>query len=156
MAAAVSMGTAPGRVNNGSSAAEEEQLYAQLLQLQDTVIAGQHPLFKLPPAAIAQLKASLIVPDAATTNGAAVATNQQTLQSSPSTRIPSLPGLHAQAAPVQPGPAAVSAFAAKSRGLDPIFLEKSSSLVRAEGQLKRQRIERDLQTQVEQRRHTAR
>ncbi|KAI7187561.1 hypothetical protein D0869_11581 [Hortaea werneckii] len=156
MAAAVSMGTAPGRVNNGSSAAEEEQLYAQLLQLQDTVIAGQHPLFKLPPAAIAQLKASLIVPDAAATNGAAVATNQQTLQSSPSTRISSLPGLHAQAAPVQPGPAAVSAFAAKSRGLDPIFLEKSSSLVRAEGQLKRQRIERDLLTQVEQRRHTAR
>ncbi|KAI7207583.1 hypothetical protein KC352_g17734, partial [Hortaea werneckii] len=156
MAAAVSMGTAPGRVNNGSSTAEEEQLYARLLQLQDTVVAGRHSTFKLPPAAIAQLKASLIVPDAATTNGAAATTDTQTLQSSPATRIPSLPGLHAQAAPVQPGSAAVSAFAAKSRGLDPIFLEKSSSLVRAEGQLKRQRIERDLQTQVEQRRHAAR
>ncbi|KAI7482733.1 hypothetical protein KC351_g5521 [Hortaea werneckii] len=156
MAAAVSMGTAPGRVNNGSSTAEEEQLYARLLQLQDTVVAGRHSTFELPPAAIAQLKASLIVPDAATTNGAAATTDTQTLQSSPATRIPSLPGLHAQAAPVQPGSAAVSAFAAKSRGLDPIFLEKSSSLVRAEGQLKRQRIERDLQTQVEQRRHAAR
>ncbi|RMZ20966.1 hypothetical protein D0859_15024 [Hortaea werneckii] len=156
MAAAVSMGTAPARVNHGSSAAEEEQLYAHLLQLQDTVIAGQHSTLKLPPAAIAQLKASLIVPDAATANGVAATTDPQTLQSSPATRIPSLPGLHAQAAPVQTGPAAVSAFAAKSRGLDPIFLEKSSSLVRAEGQLKRQRIERDLQAQVEQRRHAAR
>lgn len=43
----------------------------------------------------------------------------------------------------------VAAKPSSSSGLDPIFLEKSDSLVRAEGQLKRQRIERDLQAQVE-------
>jgi len=37
-------------------------------------------------------------------------------------------------------------------GLDPIFLEKSDSLVRAEGYLKRQRIERDLADNLEKRR----
>jgi len=153
---ALSVSNAASAHINGVTAlspAEDEELYSQLLQLQDVVIAGKHPVFKLPRSAIEQLKATLIVPDAAGVNGTAFATNQQQLQSPPA-KVNALPGLNARAPPTANG--ATSAYAAKAAGLDPIFLQKSDSLVRAEGQLKRQRIERDLQTQVEQRRHTAR
>ncbi|KAK5118789.1 hypothetical protein LTR85_007995 [Meristemomyces frigidus] len=155
MALRVSNAT-PAHVNGirAPSPAEDEELYTQLLRLQDVVIAGKHPVFRLPQSVIEQLKAALVVPETpAAMNGSAFATNQQQLQS-PHAKVNGLPGLHAPAIPATNG--AKSAYAAKAAGLDPIFLQKSDSLVRAEGQLKRQRIERDLQMQVEQRKHSSR
>ncbi|KAH9808648.1 hypothetical protein Tdes44962_MAKER06304 [Teratosphaeria destructans] len=128
--------------------AEDEQLYTDLLRLQDSVIAGQHPVLKLPQSAIAQLKAALILPGA-DANVSAYAANQQQIPQSAAQVVKGLPGLggHHGAPPAATAP---------GRGLNPIFLEKSDSLVRAEGQLKRQRLERDLQIQVDQRKHFAR
>ncbi|KAK5131026.1 hypothetical protein LTR08_001376 [Meristemomyces frigidus] len=145
-------------------AAEDEELHAQLMRLQDEVLAGTHAQFKLPPAVVAQLKAAWSVPEVAVAgavaaavavNGAAHTANHHQLQS-PHAKPNRLPGLHAPAPPSTATHGATSAYAAKAAGLDPIFLQKSDSLVRAEAQLKRQRIERDLQAQVEQRRHAAR
>lgn len=155
---ALSVSAEPAHVNGtttlASLPADEEELYTQLLRLQDVVIAGKHAVFKLPQSAIEQLKAALIVPDTPdAVNGAAFATSHQQ-QQSPFAKVNGLPGLHAPATAATNGTA--SAYAAKAAGLDPIFLQKSDSLVRAEGQLKRQRIERDLQAQIDQRRHTTR
>lgn len=136
------------------SPAEEEELYTQLLQLQDVVLAGKHPLFKLPQPVVEQLKAALIAPETpVAVNGTAFTTNQQQLQS-PHAKLNGLPGLHAPATSITNG--GTSAYAAKAAGLDPIFLQKSDSLVRAEGQLKRQRIERDLESTVNQRKYSSR
>ena len=126
---------APTRINGTvtPTAAEDEELYTHLLRLQDVVLAGKHPQFKLPPDAVAQLKAALISPEIAA-NSAAHATNHAS--STAVAKINGLPGLGAGTA------------------LDPIFLQKSDSLVRAENRLKRQRLEHDLQTQADHRRHT--
>ncbi|KAK5700903.1 hypothetical protein LTR97_005421 [Elasticomyces elasticus] len=131
---AASVSAAPARMNGAMSptAAEDEDLYTQLLHLQAVVVAGKHPQFRLSPTAVEQLQTALITPEIISSNTAANATNNA---SSAATRVNGLPGLGAHTA------------------LDPIFLEKSDSLVKAESQLKRQRLERDLQTQQEQRRH---
>ena len=153
--------SAPAPVNGilTPSPAEEEEFYTQILELRDTVLAGKHPHYTLPLAAIKQLEAALIVPDAqdadgqlveagnAQVNGQHFATNHIQSQASPSfPAYGTLPGL-------QNG-TACAAKPATAGGLDPIFLEKSDSLVRAEGQLKRQRIERDLLEQVDKRKST--
>ncbi|KAF7187233.1 hypothetical protein HII31_11488 [Pseudocercospora fuligena] len=157
--------------------AEEEQLYTKLLRLQDDVLHDRHPTLKLPPAAIEQLKATLaglyapavvadqaIASSSALANGAAFNANAATDHaqpiSTPTATVPTFPGLPGLQTPQQSFVSNSNvhppALKPSSSGLDPIFLEKSDSLVRAEGQLKRQRIERDLQAQFEQRKHTAR
>ena len=122
--------TINGSVAPTTTAAEDEQLYEELLCLQDSVLAGRHR-FTLPPDVVEQLRASNVVPKAANTS--AFPANQSSVVAAKSG---ALPGLGAQPA------------------LDPIFLQKSHSLVKAESQLKRQRLERDLQIQAEQHRHT--
>lgn len=138
------------------SAAEEEALNIQLLRMRDSVLAGQHPQFKLPQAVIEQLKL-LDAPAAPVVNGSAFHANRTTNHAQPSPAF-GLPGLHTASPAHVNGVAHHVAAAAKPPSascLDPIFLEKSDSLVRAEGALKRQRIERDLQAQVEQRKQSS-
>ncbi|KAM0712491.1 hypothetical protein Q7P37_011588 [Cladosporium fusiforme] len=139
------------------TAQEEDDFYTKVLNLRDAVVAGTHPTLSLPPSAIAALKASLLAPASpdhaghraaepretgnALTNALPASTNQA---ANPPLPFPGLPGLGSGAPPAV-GPHAHTQNAKPlSSGLDPIFLEKSNSLVRAEGQLKRQRIERDL------------
>lgn len=150
------------------SQAEDEELYTQLLRLRDVVIAGKHASLKLPTSAIDQLKATLNAPDAhaihdvlphlnGIANHSAFATNHTDLSQSYS--LPSqarLPGLQPSSAAPNNGSAQAYTKPASAAGLDPIFLQKSDSLVRAEGQLKRQRLDRDLQAQVDQRKHSSR
>ena len=155
--------TAPARINGTTtpSAAEDEELYDELLRLRDVVLAGEHALFKLPPSAIEKLKSTVVVPDAqlasqgsqhgGAINGTSFATNQTQHQQSSFPTFRGLPGLQASSASLFS-----SAKPSSSAGLDPIFLEKSDSLVRAEGQLKRQRLERELQAQIDQRRQSSR
>lgn len=135
---------------------DEDLFYTEIFGVQDAVIAGKHPTIKLSAAAVAALKATLVAPDStdsasqraapsgtssALANGVSATTNA----ASPVSMFPGLPGLSSNV------PSAGSSTTAQhihakptSSGLDPIFLEKSDSLVRAEGHLKRQRIERDL------------
>lgn len=145
------------------TAPEEDDFYNRILNIRDAVVAGTHPTLTLPPAALAALKASLLAPaspeDASLraepketgnvfTNGLPASTNQAAI---PPSAFPGLPGLGSNV----PTAANTQTYNAKpiSTGLDPIFLEKSNSLVRAEGQLKRQRIERDLFDNWEKRKH---
>ncbi|KXL47264.1 hypothetical protein M433DRAFT_143089 [Acidomyces richmondensis BFW] len=118
--------------------AEDEELFTQLLQLQNVVIEGNHPVFKLPPSSIENLKSGSLDHGAHPDSSEGAANQQQTLQSTHVSNLGSGYGSR------------------PANGLNPIFLEKADSLVRAEGQLKRQRIERDLQAQVDQRKHTSR
>ncbi|KAF2723352.1 hypothetical protein K431DRAFT_28801 [Polychaeton citri CBS 116435] len=141
---------------------EEEDFYDQILAIRDAVIAGTHPQIKLPQTAIEQLKAGLAALDStkaadddqqhplpnSTINSAAFSANQQQ-----SNKSFFLPGLGSASGHVHSDP---KLTATANGGLNPIFLEKADSLVRAESQLKRQRIERELDEQVHQRRHAAR
>ncbi|KAI5367948.1 hypothetical protein Slin15195_G030820 [Septoria linicola] len=139
------------------SPAEEESFYNKLLGLADAVVSGQHAQFKLSPAAIEQLKASLALLNAPaatdsrlsnvvahSANASATNTQQQSAPSAPT--FAGLPGLQAQN-PHFVNDAAPSLIKATSSGLDPIFLEKSAVLIKAENQHKRQHIERELQAQ---------
>lgn len=153
--------------SNPPTLEEEDDFYTKVLGLRDAVIAGTHPSFTLPASAIAALKSSLVTRDspdnasqrvAAVTPGSALASSvpsgiNQAVH--PTSMFPGLPGLGSSVPPT--GGAATQYQHAKpsSTGLDPIFLEKSNSLVRAEGQLKRQRIERDLLEHWEKRKTTS-
>ncbi|EME47758.1 hypothetical protein DOTSEDRAFT_42105 [Dothistroma septosporum NZE10] len=160
---------APGAQMNGHIApspteAEEEELYTQLLQIRDAVVAGTHAQFTLPPAVITQLQASIaaasavafVYADAPAASGlvkksAAFDSDESIYHAQQA--YAALPGLQAPIAPSLHSAVPATLKPASSGGLDPIFLEKSDSLVRAESQLKRQRVERELQTQLDQRRH---
>ncbi|KAK1020713.1 hypothetical protein LTR33_018782, partial [Friedmanniomyces endolithicus] len=114
--AASSVSGAPARVNGTTTTAvvEDEDLYTQLLRLQDVVLAGGHTQFKLAPNVIEELKAALRLPETAA-NSAACATNHTSSTAAQTNGLSNL-GAHTT--------------------LDPIFLEKSDSLVKAESQLK--------------------
>ena len=167
--ASAAYATAPVNGATTPLPAEDEELCDQLLRLRDVVIAGRHASFKLPSSVIAQLKSTLNAPDAqgaafasqqlnTIADASASSTNQPQLQQSSSfPTFTGLPGLQASSAPFSINAAhSYGATHVSARGLDPIFLEKSDSLVRAEGQLKRQRLERDLQSQVDSHKHASR
>ena len=171
MALEVGASQATAQVNGSinPSSAEQEELCDRLLKLRDVVIAGKHPLFRLPDSTVAELKASLILQSTqdnsstspqliGVSNDFAFATNQTQLQQSSSfPTFTGLLGLQASSPYSQTGQSTIpSTKPANATTLDPIFLEKSDSLVRAEGQLKRQRLDRDIQTQIEQRKHATR
>lgn len=153
--------------SNPPTLEEEDDFYTKVLSLRDAVIAGTHPTFTLPASAIAALKSSLATrgspddasqrvasgaPSSALANGLPPTTNQAV---KPSSMFPGLPGL-GSSAPTTSAPTVHHQHTKpSSAGLDPIFLEKSNSLVRAEGQLKRQRIERDLFENWEKRKSTS-
>lgn len=166
--ASVGYALAPVNGATGPMLAEDAELDIQLLQLRDLVLAGKHDTFKLPSAAIDRLKASIRVIDGAaqsvqpplvnsTVNGTSFPTNH-TQPSKPSApfAFSGLPGLQNPLPHINGSTQPQATKSLTGAGLDPIFLEKSDSLVRAEGQLKRQRLERDLQAQVEQRKHSSR
>jgi hypothetical protein len=134
---------------------EEDDYLARILGIRDAVVAGTHPNIKLPAAAIAALKATLVAPDSTdnasqraapngTSSSLANGVSPTTNAASPVSIFPGLPGLSANVPSAGSSTAQHSHAKPTSSGLDPIFLEKSDSLVRAEGHLKRQRIERDL------------
>lgn len=146
---------------------EEDAFYEKVLGLRDAVIAGAHPTLKFSAEAIASLKASLVPPESldntgqraapngtssVVTNGGPTSTNEA---AHPTQAFPGLPGLSSSVASAGGATAQYNSAKPSSAGLDPIFLEKSNSLVRAEGQLKRQRIERDLFDNWEKRKATS-
>ncbi|WPG97294.1 Hypothetical protein R9X50_00006800 [Acrodontium crateriforme] len=153
MALDMMVGSAPPSLNGGlgTPSSEDNELYTKLLHLRDKVVAGQHARIKLSASAMKQLSATnppLLhgPPD----SRVSLTTNQQNTQALPGAS--SLPGLGSSATYcAHDASRSTYGVTQAAAGLDPIFLEKSDSLVRAEGQLKRQRIERDLQAQVDQR-----
>lgn len=129
--------------------------YTQLLRLRDEVLAGKHPRFKLPDHALEKLLAQPHSRPSPTSrpalngapNGTAPHSYSHTSHSTSSyTSTP--PNPFARPASSQRPPV----LKPSSSGIDPVLLTKSDDLVRAEIQLKRQRIERVLKDQVDQKR----
>ncbi|THZ69615.1 hypothetical protein D6C85_06577 [Aureobasidium pullulans] len=132
--------------------------YDQWLQLKDNVLADRHPRFKLPAAVKQRLQPAAEPP---TTSSQSLASQLPGL-SNGSSREQAMSGSSYGAAArlgnaqafSQNTSTATGTNATKS-GIDPILLTKSEDLIRAEMQLKRQRIERQLKDAADQRKHNA-
>ncbi|TKA78194.1 hypothetical protein B0A49_05197, partial [Cryomyces minteri] len=151
----------------------EADFYEKLLRLQDDVLLGKHPYYKLPATAIEQVVPRSIPSLAASaprptsngstngvaaynqpvTNGGTVISPDTSLRQNGTTHVfpPASPFVHKP-------PTTQRLFVGKPplTGIDPIFLTKSDTLARAETQLKRQRLERALSDQVAQRKNFSR
>ncbi|MCJ1378939.1 hypothetical protein MMC17_002038 [Xylographa soralifera] len=140
----------------------DHQLYAvsqfeKILKIRDEVVAGTHPRLHIsskPDPKVAPLKSQSPPGSASTLSNGAVATSKAAhvpkssyhspvLSSQPSTNILSVMASYPRQNPVP---------TITSSGLDPIFLTKSEDLIKAEMKLQRQRIERALDEQVQQKR----
>ncbi|KAJ5380475.1 uncharacterized protein N7496_002903 [Penicillium cataractarum] len=142
--------------------ADELKEYERILKISDEIFAGSHPRLKVPqqfvrkPAARSSQNGPLAQqvtkskPAGIPTDNVPLANMAQRPQSSqapPTTgNAPSTSVLNAAAPPFR--------MASKPTSeIDPIFLTKSDDLVRAEIQLQRQRVERTLRDQLEQKKH---
>ena len=113
--------------------------YEKILQIRQEVFAGKHPRLSLPapaPALQPFSQSHLAIPASISASA------------SPSRRVTAQPG-HDQPTPSSHNPMNVSEF-------DPVLLTKSDDLLRAENQLKRQRLEKQLKEQFEHKRLDAR
>ncbi|KAL2159864.1 hypothetical protein VTH06DRAFT_1997 [Thermothelomyces fergusii] len=179
MAGASAVGAAAGSGGSGQGASEnaslvaslspdelrEIQEYAKLLRFRDEVIAGSHPRIKpshlsgkaaqgqKPPSAPAGTAPSqpAAVKKAVAGDRSVVdrSQSQQTNEQRPQLAVASdVPGLGT----LSGGSGNVRAAASGRPEIDPVLLEKSDDLVKAEIQLQRQRVERSLREELEQRR----
>ncbi|KAI9171212.1 hypothetical protein HJFPF1_00693 [Paramyrothecium foliicola] len=108
----------------------EVQQYNRIVQIRDSIVAGKHPNIKLPPGAVAALQSPSLEPAVQSTGHSASQATAEALSSIAPQNPPRLGKVE----------------------INPIFLEKSDDLIRAELQLQRQRIERLLKEEVDQRR----
>lgn len=137
--------------------------YEKILNLRDEVFAGTHPRIKLPSVA---LKPSVTSPGSARVDASNIPngftpSNKATLpheHSQPKLQPPAhpMPASTAQKASNLQKTPNTATFGNGSSGLDPIFLTKSEDLQRAEMRLARQRIERVLEEQIQQKKHQTR
>ncbi len=135
--------------------------YQKILSIYQQVIAGNHPRLGPSRPVNAQARAGV---DEHTSQFPITAPVPAVSEPAPPTQLPGLQFSNS----VQELPAKTTKFSASSLSsrpvsskplaseLDPIFLTKSDDLVRAEIQLQRQRVERVLREQVEQKRVDAR
>ncbi|KAL6237346.1 hypothetical protein BDW75DRAFT_228844 [Aspergillus navahoensis] len=133
------------------STAEEIKEYEKILRISEDIFSGTHPRLKVPQQLVRKV-ASRNPPASVTPQNKAdkkkvsppkaashYITSTAKPVSPPSTNSTNGPSITA-ASRILPNPASE---------IDPIFLEKSEGLVRAELQLQRQRVERELREQVE-------
>ena len=118
----------------------ELEQYRKIAQLRDAVLAGTHPAIKIP----SELLASTNGPVTAATKAHLAGVETRILPARPEDALPLTSGTSHN----PPEPAAQH----RAPEINPIFLEKSAHLVRAEFKLQRQRSERSLREEVEQRR----
>ncbi|KAG9259255.1 uncharacterized protein F5Z01DRAFT_33103 [Emericellopsis atlantica] len=122
------------------------QQLEKILQFRDTVVSGHHPTIKLPPgvAPLAQSSPSSKLQDESL-NRERSANNQQSYSAN-------------AAAVVAPPTASPSGLASRrvyglgSTEINPILLQKSDELIRAEFQAQRARLERAIKEEAEQQR----
>ncbi|KAL2754594.1 hypothetical protein ACRALDRAFT_2054466 [Sodiomyces alcalophilus JCM 7366] len=143
----------------------------KIVQFCNAVVAGSHPKIKAPPHLAGKLTtpSSTLLPSPKTSTAPPVPKdvsngleqrasprNAQLPISKPQPPPPVVPGLVPGLGNTTPYTAnsavAAKPFGSGNREIDPVLLEKSDDLVKAEIQLQRQRIERSLRDDVEQRR----
>ncbi|KAL6881011.1 hypothetical protein J3F83DRAFT_720678 [Trichoderma novae-zelandiae] len=152
---------APARAGASASAslaakeAKEIEECEKIVRFRDAILAGKHPSIKLPPG-LKALSSPLPTFARAPSEPGEVDTRPEALQTPASgkqdqSHSVSQPPADAHAPPAT-GPQHPKPFASRTTEINPILLEKSDELVRAEIQLQRQRIERSLRDDIEQRR----
>ncbi|KAJ4311971.1 hypothetical protein N0V84_010164 [Fusarium piperis] len=125
--------------------------YEKIVRFSDTILSGKHPSIKPPANLIASAQSSIHPIDVTIEHGAS---NHQPDKSQYSVAKAQQPGASSSGLPAIP-PSTTKANKPYGSGtveINPIFLEKSDDLVKAEFQLQRQRLERALKDEVEQRR----
>lgn len=149
--------------SSASIPADEVREYERILKISDEIFAGSHPRLKVPQQFVRKPTAR---------SGQNVPLPSQIVRSKPSTTIAekttapktARPTSNPKAPVSRVAPSALPANAATSSPrvttkpvseIDPIFLTKSDDLVRAELQLQRQRVERTIRDQIEQKKHDA-
>ncbi|KAM0327912.1 hypothetical protein ACHAQA_005310 [Verticillium albo-atrum] len=140
----------------------EIQQCEKIVQFRDAIVAGTHPRIgasprsvgKLPHSNSASLPRPLAAPNAPKQAAGATSQRQNNNSQPFSTSAPStfVPGLGGPASAPTAGTSSARAYGSAGAQIDPIFLEKSDDLIRAEIQLQRQRLERALRDEVDQRR----
>ncbi|KAL7917717.1 hypothetical protein ACQKWADRAFT_306067 [Trichoderma austrokoningii] len=163
------MSSREDRVANAIAAAQltEEEAreiaeYEKILRFHDAVFSGAHPIIKVLENVALSSRAMSIDTRAASEPGEVVAGPDAPESSfaNVQNQKPSLPPYSADAGAEQtdsklPRPSGAEAEAeAATTQINPIFLEKSDELVRAEIQLQRQRLERCLREELENYRNT--
>ncbi|PYH49226.1 uncharacterized protein BP01DRAFT_352754 [Aspergillus saccharolyticus JOP 1030-1] len=139
---------------------QEAQEYEKILKISDEIFLGTHPRLKVPQQFVRK-PASRNPPASSTPSQVKPGEPQK---ASPKKYTPSAPSNAKAANPSSGGAAATSSGAPgasriipnPASEIDPIFLTKSDDLVRAELQLQRQRVERALREQLEQKRQESR
>ncbi|KAF4967683.1 hypothetical protein FZEAL_10504 [Fusarium zealandicum] len=125
------------------------QQYEKIVRFHDTVLSGKHPTIKPPPNLNASAQSSIQV-EASIGNGAP---SYQPDKSQSSATGAQPPGMSARSGQIHSAATNASRpYGSGTTEINPIFLEKSDDLVKAEMQLQRQRLERALRDDVEQRR----
>ena len=116
--------------------------YEKIVQFRDAIFAGTHPRIKIPPLAGKQIEAPRVTSSPNLSTSLQNSTTQLTRATSHN---------HQSALPYSNNrsPSNYRAVTSKSE-INPIFLEKSDDLIRAEMQLQRQRLERSFREQMEQ------
>ena len=131
--------------------------FKKILKIRDEVVAGIHPRLQIsskPDSKVASLKSQSPPGSVPKLANGALATSKAAhdrestyrsplLSSQPSTNVLAVKTSHSRPNPLP---------ATTSSGLHPIFLTKSEDLIKAETKLQRQRIERTLDEQVQQKR----
>ncbi|RYP65071.1 hypothetical protein DL769_006435 [Monosporascus sp. CRB-8-3] len=149
------------------SAADLEKIreYQKITEFRDTILAGRHPRIKV-PATSTQGKSVAIPPTQPNASPIAegASSSTQTLRSVAAVNgyqkenMQSFKTNSQQPAIAAPGassslvPDTSKALVAGKAEIDPILLEKSDDLIKAEIQLQRQRLEKSLRDQIEERR----
>lgn len=137
---------APGAL----SPVDEVKEYEKILRISDEIFAGTHPRLKVPPQFVRKgPPRTLQTPTTTTTASAEPAGTPQAKSVS---SAPQATSAAATSSSTAPSAGASTRVAPKPTSeIDPIFLTKSDDLIRAEIQLQRQRVERVLREQLEQR-----
>lgn len=164
----VTANTINGHAEHGNNENRFEHFYSKLSRLEDDVVSGKHPYYKLPETAVQQLVSLRPLPEKSATAHrsppplSSAQTRSDTLKEPKSqksddfrngevSKLHSLPkSNHDEAALDSQG----KAFDANKKvpQIVPVLLTKSADLVKAELLLKRQKIERVLKDQLEQKR----
>ena len=135
--------------------------YEKILRVRDEVRSGTHPRLRAPPKAsvdsadkvISSAASNPSKPPFPSSNGVPISSSHSHSKTSAPKTSPPEPDPAIQPLTTKdPNSSSLSTIPKGTSTLDPIFLTKSDDLIRAEMRLERQRIERALEEQVQQRR----
>ncbi|KAI8624497.1 hypothetical protein F5Y19DRAFT_453929 [Xylariaceae sp. FL1651] len=145
-----------------TSELDEVREYQKIIQFRDTVVSGKHPRIKVPASSVAKnATASQPSPSSAPERVAAPSSQPpasnavnghsigNVLSFKANSQQPAVTVPPVSTVPVIPGVSRT--YGSGKAEIDPILLQKSDDLVKAEIQLQRQRLEKALKDQIEQR-----